>query len=140
MTAEETNTAFEITPVKTYSKDLVLVAARAVVEEFGPHYLYRAPFGNSCVYTYPNDEGEERPSCLVGQILVRLGIPLEAVAELDGAWFEVEEELEHRGYRFTSEASRALTAAQTVQDMAVDAPGEIDATWGAALRAAEEAA
>lgn len=145
MPVEETNTAFAITPVKTVTKEKVIELLREVVAEFGEDYLYKIPDGcdghdGRCLYVHTDDVGNRCPGCIVGQVLHRLGVPFDFFTNREGVevW-GILPELEGQGWKFTIDASKALEAAQAVQDKATDSfatPG--DYTWGAALRAAEE--
>ncbi len=49
----------------------VLVALREVVEEAGSDYQYPGDAGSPCFYVVAG-----RPSCLVGRVLHKLGVPL----------------------------------------------------------------
>jgi hypothetical protein len=121
------------------TKEDVIREMRAVVDEYGADYLYESPCdSNTCVYAWKVD-GKITPSCIVGQVLHRLGLPDDVLNELDGAcWSVIIQLREDHGWDFDSDASLALTTAQQIQDKAVSDPGEGDWTWGAALRAAEE--
>jgi hypothetical protein len=125
-----------------FTLDQVLVALREVVAENGADYLYASPageFSDACVYAYRDYEtGQGEPSCLVGQVYVRLGIPIELILELDGPVWDTIDPLEREGYTFEEEAVNALERAQNIQDKSVAFDlAQGDYSWGAALRAAE---
>lgn len=69
----------------------------------------------------------ENPSCLVGHVLVRAGVPVDRLQSLDVSGASASN-LKDYGLDVTPEASRILVAAQRHQDR-----GE---TWGIALRTA----
>jgi hypothetical protein len=58
----------------------VLSALRQIAEE-NPEKVYEAPADmrddwGSCYYVHRDDQGNESPGCIVGQVLHRLGVPL----------------------------------------------------------------
>jgi hypothetical protein len=54
--------------------------AEALVEEYGADHVYEMPAGGVCVYANPEDS---TPSCGVGHILARKGVPIERLAQAD---------------------------------------------------------
>jgi hypothetical protein len=105
--------------------DRVMPVLREVVAE-RPDFVYEEPDGGTtCYYVW-----EDCPSCLVGHVLHRLGVPLEVMAERNTA------QVHARGFAaavgLTWLATRALKHAQDQQDA-----GE---PWSAALDAAERVA
>lgn len=73
----------------------VLETLKAVVAE-RPDYVYEAPahqvhmdpeglINSTCFYVHADEDGSnERPGCLVGEVLHRLGVPLAELAEHEG--------------------------------------------------------
>lgn len=97
----------------------VLYILKEIVREAGPDYVYKGDDKAArCVY-YEN----EKPSCLVGQVLARL-TPDYRPGEVSVA--TQRDDLHEIGY--SKNATYALQIAQTVQDRRH--------TWGAALAAA----
>lgn len=118
------------------TRDDVISALREVVAERGADYLYQAQGrpGN-CVYVVTNARGDLEPSCIVGHVLYRLGVPLSDMNGLDSD--DAEMLSDTLGLNIDPWAVACLQTAQELQDGAVDpAPGH-DHSWGAALRAAE---
>jgi hypothetical protein len=78
------------------------------------------------------------PSCLVGQVLARLGVPVEVLAELDEQsdgsinGEDVPTVLFNAGFEVSNDAYRYMAEAQAVQDR-TSRPN----TWGEALARAE---
>lgn len=106
--------------------DEVMATLRAVVAE-RPDYVYEAPEEDGCVYV-----ADGTPSCLVGHVLHRLGVSLEALSVLDmngglAAWRAVPGVLDG----VSGSTVDRLWAAQTAQDN-----GD---TWGEALEYADRA-
>lgn len=123
----------EITP------DSVIAGLKAIVEDAGEGFVYERVVtdqnGPKCVYVL-----NEAPSCIVGQFLAKLGVPLERLAVADEANYGAGlpahillNNLREEGVvRITDySATAALSAAQESQD-----GGD---TWGAALYAANRA-
>lgn len=52
-----------------------------LVTEFGADYVYEPPDGTACVYVW---DGE--PSCGVGHVLYRAGVPLDVLRAVDGTY------------------------------------------------------
>lgn len=123
----------------------VLAVMADVVQEYGAAYDYAAKH-DTCVYVR-----DGAPSCLVGHVAYRLGLPLERMAGDSPTAFDSINgcAIDSRGnhpwstgpLRLSWAAELApgtvavLRAAQNVQDGATD-----DSTWGAALVAARHAA
>lgn len=118
--------------------DAVLGAMRAAVTEKGEDYLYRGPLSDKptvCVYATEVD-GELKPSCIVGHVLYRLGVPLESLFPYDA--HDVFMLVGVLALDITRDALIALIRAQEVQDGAVDSYYTAENhSWGNALRAAE---
>lgn len=110
--------------------DRAVELAKEVVIEFGAGYVYPSSHRivqngtstPSCVYVH-----EGKPSCLVGQILHKHGVPVEELAkhEFQGAW-TISEKLAGASF----EASYFLDVAQYKQDTG--------ASWGLAVNSAVE--
>jgi hypothetical protein len=70
------------------TEENVTDAFKAIIEEFGADYVYRKRgLADSCFYVHKTPEGEV-PGCIVGQLLHRLGVPLEVLKKREGrsAW------------------------------------------------------
>lgn len=117
--------------MKTVSYQEVLAVANAVVEELGADYVY-PDYMNGCVYVKGN-----KPSCLVGHVLHRLGVDLISFASeesydgglvnecaIDTLWVTTEE----YGVSFSPLAQGFLSDIQTDQDSGC--------TWGDAVERA----
>lgn len=117
--------------MKTVSYQEVLAVANAVVEEFGANYVY-PDYMDGCVYVKGN-----KPSCLVGHVLHRLGVDLISFANeeshydgdangraIDALWVTVEE----YGVSFSPLARGFLMDIQADQDSGC--------TWGDAVEQA----
>lgn len=116
----------------------VLETLRKVVSE-RPDYMYEAPEhmtseGSqlSCFYVHTDADGNNpTPGCVVGELLHRLGVPLETLAlcEGQGAWTAVPAVLDITGHpNAVGEVIDVLTSVQDHQDHY--------STWGVALKAA----
>lgn len=94
-----------ITPQQAYD------ALAAVVEELGPDYVYKkVGLDARCLYAF--DGG---PSCIVGRALVRLGLPLDVLSELDDDEYP---SIQAQGAVLLTEAVRGVFgAAQRSQDL-----------------------
>lgn len=68
----------------TLTPESILVAVEAAVQAEGEDYIY-TPVGEDprCVYVH-----DDKPSCIVGRVLVSHGVPLERLAEFDRTGFE----------------------------------------------------
>lgn len=122
----------------TITKEDALRALREAVAEKGAEYVYELENDlDSCKYV---KDGEA--SCLVGNALHRLGVPIEVLTELDYAYLgntsatidqtAALDVLMAHSVTLSSEAVTALQNAQRSQDRTD--------TWGKALRAAEYSA
>jgi hypothetical protein len=117
--------------MRTLTSDMVLEAMGEIVTEHGRDYVYPADL---CMYVDYNTVGELRPSCLIGQVLIRLGVV--------GVGFFVGESINEESIAqmfpclpvtVSPAALIAMEAAQNTQDgSSVDERG----TWGEALDAA----
>lgn len=126
--------------MRTITRDDVLRVMREVVAEFGEDYVYQPPAGSTCVYVHLDEDGEACPSCIVAQVLHRLGVPLEAFEEGLAAHAMVDQ-LNNQGWGITYQAAVALSEAQRIQDAVTNIPAPvIDCTWGAAYREAADLA
>lgn len=109
----------------------VLDVMREVVAEAGEEFVYKSPAGlGVCLYVHRTPGAAAVPGCLVGQVLHRLGAPLDELAEYES---QLAGEVSPRlldGVTRADAISLALDKAQVLQDAGH--------SWGAALRAAEE--
>lgn len=117
-----------------YDEAKVLEVAEEIVNEFGHDYIYVKPPSNLCQYVH-----EGQPSCLVGQILVRLGAQVDVLEVPEhysiiqnGHGLGVTEFLtqlapttETLGFTLTRNAIAVLECIQNTQDTGN--------TWGRAL-------
>jgi hypothetical protein len=108
----------------------VLDLLTKIVSEQGEDFIYQPLPGTDgqCQYVHG-----DQPRCLVGHVLFRLGVPLDALRELDdgtGANIGVVDLAWALNLDMPAEAQNALSAAQDRQD-----GGE---TWGVALQAARD--
>lgn len=96
---------------------------RAVMAEFGPDHVYDKK-GEQIVCYYVEYEtlGEnglrenpQAPGCLVGQILFRAGVPLEALAEFDNIG-SIEAVIEREYVQVPEACNQALCELQQSQD------------------------
>jgi len=113
--------------------DRVVETAKMVVAERGADYVYKKPtntFGVlTCLYV-----DQDQPSCLVGHVLHRLGVPLETLKSADQFSFPATDVCCDllRGSAFDDEEiGHFLDAVQSRQD--------IGRTWGEALQNGLEA-
>ncbi|MFI0211975.1 hypothetical protein ACH4OV_25305 [Streptomyces diastaticus] len=110
----------------------VLDVMREVVAEAGEEFVYEPPTGlGVCLYVHrPHGGGASVPGCLVGQVLHRLGVPLDELTE-------------HEAQLARTMAPKLVDAGEGA-DLLVTALDNAQAiqdgghSWGAALRAAEE--
>lgn len=109
----------------------VTATIRQVVKEYGEDYVYPpAQSGDNCQYVI-----DDKPSCLVGVVLARLGVPithLKAGDASEGHFGATAEDLIPRlqwagviNFEEPSKVAHALRQAQYVQDVA--------RSWGIAL-------
>jgi len=119
------------------TRDDVREGLKALVDANGEDFIYQKALVGSvgikrCVYVY-----EGKPSCIVGQFLFALGVPLERLEEADWRTFgggtpadELIGELVEEGrIQVESGVAVALTEAQNTQDWGLK--------WGIVLRRAE---
>lgn len=103
-----------------FTDEQVMTTLRAVVAE-RPDYVYEEIAGDdSCLYVHNG-----APSCLVGHVLFRLGLPLDVLSENEGG----SPGMSVREFGISHRAADVLDIAQARQDV-----GE---SWGDALAAAE---
>ncbi|MGW9170138.1 hypothetical protein [Streptomyces decoyicus] len=120
------------------SEEQVLSTLREVVAE-RPDYVYSRPEHfpqdssslnpaeqTDCLYVHPGKDESATPGCVVGQVLHRLGVPLEELSLYEGD-------------DAASVTSAVLDTASSVYWVLFAAQWEQDSgeTWGAALAAAE---
>lgn len=127
-----TTTPTPIPEDPTEQMALVLSTMEAIVDEYGHEYVYPlAVIGDACYYLDPITR---QPSCLIGHVLVRLGTPVELIAQVESmspdgeyqdSWAE-----EMTFGRFDLSVRKVMRSAQSRQDHG--------RTWGDALRAAKE--
>lgn len=113
--------------------DQVRETARMVVND-NPEYVYRETH-EQCVYAEQDKDFNLVPSCLVGHVLYRLGIPLETMAHNIGEAVMLLDQLQADGLvdesPDTAAVSTYLLIAQEQQD-------KERVQWWDALRHAEE--
>ncbi|MFD3952198.1 hypothetical protein ACFWRC_19505 [Streptomyces albidoflavus] len=110
----------------------VLDVMREVVAEAGEEFVYKSPTGlGICLYVHRTfGGGADVPGCLVGQVLHRLGVPLDELSRYEAQLaLTMAPKLVDAG-----ENEDLLTSALNNAQMTQDAGHP----WGAALRAAEE--
>lgn len=114
-----------------FTTDQVLEALETVVKGREDYIDPRArSIGQTCKYTI-----DGAPSCIVGEALHRLGVPIDVLREMDCTFDPMFGEdgkrlLENKGYTFEDAAEQVLIAAQSEQDSGH--------TWGNALHVARE--
>lgn len=72
----------------TLSDEQVMNALRDVVAE-NPDKVYKAPesmrgYWGTCFYVHHNEDGSKEPGCIVGTVLHRLGVSLDALQGQEG--------------------------------------------------------
>lgn len=124
--------------VTTITADEAIQALRDLVADRGVEYVYRSPrhvAPDECVYF---DDETGHPSCGVGFALSRIGVPVEALWNLDVASNRCSASISSRAaenvlwdydFALTEEASVVLYAFQAKQDAG--------RPWGEALLEAE---
>ena len=109
-----------------------------LVEEKGSDFLYQNPYGiplgdqGGCLYVHHNsEEGESEPGCIAGHFFHRMGVPLSALADVEGksARCVASQVAPEYGIVLDGEAITALARAQRVQDSG--------RPWGKSLEAAQ---
>jgi hypothetical protein len=119
--------------VPTFTDEQVMTTLRQVVNE-RPEYVYTAPKhmrdfegDPSCFYVHTDvNGGASEPGCVVGAVLNRLGVPLESLAEWEGASAHA---VAMRVCYMPPRTAAALSRAQDAQDNGT--------TWERALASAE---
>ena len=95
---------------------------REAVIEYGEDFVYEAPLGvnrqRTCVYVSDN-----KASCLIGQVLVRAGVPIEEFGPVNN--LRIERAIKALSVLASHPLIYALAVAQDVQDCG--------RTWGEAL-------
>lgn len=112
--------------------DMALEALNAVVDEKGGDYVYE---GGRMSRTYV---AYDEPSCIVGNALHRLGVPIPTLVEVDRSAIggevvssrKVLDVLESSGFILDNDAVMLLATAQVLQDAEIP--------WGDAVREARE--
>lgn len=112
--------------------DMALEALNAVVDEKGGDYVYE---GGRMSRTYV---AYDEPSCIVGNALHRLGVPIPTLVEVDRSAIggevvssrKVLDVLESSGFILDNDAVMLLATAQVMQDAEIP--------WGDAVREARE--
>jgi hypothetical protein len=122
------------------SKAQVIEAVREVVGE-RPEYIYTNQLGEvagqgftRCYYVHTDKAGKRSAGCLVGAVLARLGVPLEAMQEAGNttAAFEVVPQVIDLGNKADNDFTvNYLAYLQREQDNG--------ASWGYALASANDA-
>jgi len=98
----------------------VMSVARSIQEEVGFDFRYVTPGMNKCemyqlcVNTYLDENNQLKPSCIVGTILVRLGIDIESIP-MYGSVEDVLTSLTGIA-RFSPKAKKTLKLMQVIQD------------------------
>lgn len=97
-----------------------------VVAEFGGSHVYEKVPGigacdsDGCVYLRKDKDGEDCPSCLVGHVLVRWGMPLEALSRWNTlSAFSLAQEMRHDNslaFEIPEKTTELLDIAQQSQD------------------------
>jgi hypothetical protein len=101
------------------TEELALKHMRKAVAEYGSDYVYQSYNGSTCLYVFG-----DKPSCLVGQVLVRAGVPVEAFTPFANS-NRIGAVVEDLPVDISSPLVAALAVAQDVQDNG--------RTWGEAL-------
>jgi hypothetical protein len=69
--------------VKRIDKDEALRLLGEVVDERGEDYVYQRPDEMVCMYAEGDDKDGYRPSCGVGMVLAKVGVPVDVLILLD---------------------------------------------------------
>jgi hypothetical protein len=104
--------------VKRIDKDEALRLLGEVVDERGEDYVYQRPDEMVCMYAEGDDKDGYRPSCGVGMVLAKVGVPVDVLILLDKAGDPdfVRVLLHEANLRLTSGAEWVLRSFQTSQD------------------------
>ncbi|ORL77804.1 hypothetical protein A5N75_08210 [Prescottella equi] len=105
-----------------------LVAAVRELAAEKPDFVYEAPGRGECKYVHRTPEGHLVGGCIVGQAALKVGMPIEVLAELDDSE-EPQVEFSFRQFELGALALRWLHQVQFKQDL-----GE---RWGSAVLAAD---
>lgn len=121
--------------MKTLTPRHALRLMADVVAEFGGGHVYkRVPSqgpcnSDGCLYLQKDKDGNDCPSCLVGHVLARWGLPLDLLSRWNGLTaYSLAQEMRHDNgvaFEILDEAVELLVVAQESQDS-----GE---PWGTAL-------
>jgi hypothetical protein len=105
------------------TEELALKCMREAVDEYGSDYVYQSP-DMACMYVY---NGEA--SCLIGQVLVRAGVPVTAFGGGTINTCTIDRIVAYLPVTLSEHLVRALRDAQGAQDGG--------ACWGEALEVLE---
>lgn len=113
--------------IKLTDQDVINTLAE-IVSEYGDDHVYEAPM-DRCVYVHGG-----QPSCLVGKMLHKVGIPLEKLEKFDldngtPAAMAISCLMQADVIDVSSEAIQALSEVQSTQDAGYP--------WGVALQSAK---
>jgi hypothetical protein len=109
--------------IQRLTRDRAVELLEELIAEFGADYVYQPPDGTHCVYVH-----DDQPSCGVGHVLARAGVPVDVLASVDGTNFaSVTEAVVFEDY-VEPDALDLLGVFQLAQDD--------HAPWGESLRRA----
>ncbi len=97
-------------------------AVYEIVREGEPEFKYTVCPVKGCSYVHSDTDGTLTAGCIVGQVLVRLGVPVEFFVDqetgngLYGALASIRERLAQNGVTFTDRAFSYLNDLQFFQD------------------------
>jgi hypothetical protein len=117
------------------TSDAVLEIMGEIVAEYGEDYIYEGILdddGTMCVYVEPDTEC---PSCLIGHVLLRLGVNPSVFAYEIFNIAPINFIADSLGHRVSAAALKCMKEAQEVQDRAVTS-GYYGQTWGLAFEKA----
>jgi hypothetical protein len=113
------------------TEENVTKALKEIIEQYGDDHVYVPPIlptesGETCVYVEEGPEGP-KPSCIVAQVLHRLGVPVSSLTYWEGVGI-LTLDVEGKLFRVDTRLRRKLADLQYAQDMSV--------AWGPAARKA----
>lgn len=121
----------------TLTVDTVNPVLDALLKEFGEDYVYPGSKDKACYYV-----ANGQPSCLVGQVLYRLGVPIETLEEYDevGSVFELSNSEYSLDGKTALERGGVSVGDDRVLNILDSAQGWQDQgkTWGEAVRQARK--
>ncbi len=100
----------------------ILRTLKLVVAEAGDDFVYEpvrvSPMTSRCLYVIEDVQGNKKPDCIGGQVLHRLGVPLDLLVLWEGKPVDC---MAYEAYRrpivgFSKESLEVLRAAQQLQD------------------------